>query len=427
MADSEGYAPAKGDKEKRRERRREKKEKTSSQEAGEAVPTDIFVLMENTLDKLKLLDYDTDFCPKYKLKPISRHYFALAGDASQQLYYFACLMAWLLSLDGKRFDPPDQYDDPNTICSNLLTKLKELGLVQSMSQTALRVGWGEEICTILNNLAQNALKAINFKWLKPKYPKEEDDVIEEGETSGDADKNQVDNGGNDDDMEEIDDDFEDGADAGLNETEEIFLHSDTAKIKQTILTSEIDTAAWKTEVERVMPLLKVQIRADNKDWRSHVDQMGQYQDSIKDLLSDTQKDLDKLHNDIGKTLEKIETREKYVNSQLDNIISEFRQKQDKLAATNDRYKEASSTVVELTRKLASLTDELDNVKAQMDERGNRMTDSQPLVKIKQALTRLKKDISQMDLRIGVVQHTLLSAKMQNKHTMLYDMHGGADF
>lgn len=38
----------------------------------------------------------------------------------------------------------------------------------------------------------------------------------------------------------------------------------------------------------------------------------------------------------------------------------------------------------------------------MDERGNSMTDASPLVKIKQALKSLKSEISQMDLRIGVV-------------------------
>lgn len=437
MADAEGYTASPKDDRPRREKRREKKEKKpaeATEEGGAAVAPDVFVLMDNLLDKLKLLDYDTKFCKKFKLKPISRHYFSLAGDAAQQLNYFANLMSWLLSLAGKKFDPPDEFDDPNTICSNILTKLKELGLVSSLSQVALRSGSGEEICNILNNLAQSALKASNWKWSKPKYPKEVDDVQEEEDANVELEATvglQGTGADNDDIVEDIDDDMD-----GMDEAAAIPQHDDEApfgslgstKIKQTILTSQIDAAAWKTEVERVMPQLKVQIRTDNKDWRAHVEQMMQYQTSIKDLLSDTQKHLDGLHSDISKTLEKIESREKYVNTQLDNIVSEFRQKQDKLAATNDRYKQASTTVVELAAQLASLTDELDTVKAQMDERGNRMTDSQPLVKIKQALTRLKKEISQMDLRIGVVQHTLLSAKMDSKHSMMFDMHGdGGDY
>ena len=38
----------------------------------------------------------------------------------------------------------------------------------------------------------------------------------------------------------------------------------------------------------------------------------------------------------------------------------------------------------------------------MDERGNSMTDSSPLRNIKTALNKLKKEIAEMDLRIGVV-------------------------
>jgi len=33
---------------------------------------DVHVLMENLLDKLKLLDYDGKFCSKFQLKPINR-------------------------------------------------------------------------------------------------------------------------------------------------------------------------------------------------------------------------------------------------------------------------------------------------------------------------------------------------------------------
>ena len=38
----------------------------------------------------------------------------------------------------------------------------------------------------------------------------------------------------------------------------------------------------------------------------------------------------------------------------------------------------------------------------------------PLVKIKQAMASLKKEITQMDIRIGVIQHILLQAKLKEK-------------
>ncbi len=60
-------------------------------------------------------------------------------------------------------------------------------------------------------------------------------------------------------------------------------------------------------------------------------------------------------------------------------------------------------MTELNRALAKVTDELEGVKAQMDERGSSMTDAAPLVRIKQAVTRLHADMAQMDLRMGVVR------------------------
>ena len=38
----------------------------------------------------------------------------------------------------------------------------------------------------------------------------------------------------------------------------------------------------------------------------------------------------------------------------------------------------------------------------------------PLVKVKQAIQKLKQETTQMDIRIGVVQHILLQAKLREK-------------
>ena len=54
-----------------------------------------------------------------------------------------------------------------------------------------------------------------------------------------------------------------------------------------------------------------------------------------------------------------------------------------------------------------------------------MTDAGPLVKIKVAHTRMKADIQDMELRIGVVQHTLLNAKLRSKTFLVRDMNAQA--
>ena len=124
-----------------------------------------------------------------------------------------------------------------------------------------------------------------------------------------------------------------------------------------------------------------------QDWRIHVDQMHQHRDGIKSSLKEAkvrsltkgsrqrfkrgaaemdsfekskeseyeqdmsplkndrrfhpvlcprpQSYLDKLQEDIGKTLEKVSSREKYINNQLENLIQEYRSAQAKLSEVNN--------------------------------------------------------------------------------------------
>lgn len=79
-------------------------------------------------------------------------------------------------------------------------------------------------------------------------------------------------------------------------------------------------------------------------------------------------------------------------------------------------------MTERTRLLLEVTEELEKVKQEMEEKGSSMTDGAPLVKIKQSLTKLKQETVQMDIRIGVVEHTLLQSKLKEKSNMTRDTH-----
>ncbi len=93
----------------------------------ENAPFLLHLRMEELVDKLRLLDYDGTFCPKYKLKPLSSLYFALPGAAAEQLHYLACLVGWLSSLSGAtNFTPPELFDDPTAIVANIMHELRQV-------------------------------------------------------------------------------------------------------------------------------------------------------------------------------------------------------------------------------------------------------------------------------------------------------------
>jgi len=63
---------------------------------------------------------------------------------------------------------------------------------------------------------------------------------------------------------------------------------------------------------------------DSRDWRSHLEQMKQLRANITTDLSGTKAHLNKIYIDIENTLDKIKTRETYLNRQLESSLIEYR-------------------------------------------------------------------------------------------------------
>ena len=75
--------------------------------------------------------------------------------------------------------------------------------------------------------------------------------------------------------------------------------------------------------------------------------------------------------------------------------------------------ETGDRVNTLSGDLSQVADQLDEMKGTMADRGNSMTDTSPLVSIKQALKQIKKEVVAFDLQIGVVGHTLMQQKLKH--------------
>ncbi|XP_022617546.1 intraflagellar transport protein 57 homolog isoform X1 [Seriola dumerili] len=394
---------------------------------GPGAAHQVFVVMECLLEKLKVLNYEEEVLAKHNMKNLSRHYFVsspyLGSNPGEQFYMFTIIAAWLINMAGRPFTEPQEYDEPNATVSNILAELRAFGVKVDFPPSKLKSGSGEYVCLVLDRLAEEALRRKGFSFRRPKYPTEtteEESVIED-----DAELT----------LSKVEEEMIVGVSAEEpDEEEENVMDLEALKLRTThteaepsskpdeILESTVDAAEWNLEVERVLPQLKVTIRTDNKDWRIHVDQMHQHRDGIKSSLKEAKSYLDKLQEDIGKTLEKVSSREKYINNQLEHLIQEYRSAQAKLSEAKERYQQASGGVTERTRVLAEISEELEKVKQEMEEKGSSMSDGAPVVKIKQSLTKLKQEIVQMDVRIGVVQHTLLQAKLKEKSNMTRDMH-----
>ncbi|NXM33652.1 IFT57 protein, partial [Oxyruncus cristatus] len=200
--------------------------------------------------------------------------------------------------------------------------------------------------------------------------------------------------------------------------------NETAK-QEEILQSTTDAAEWNLEVERVLPQLKVTVRTDNKVPENgfvcvHLVIKMLFQAAVVSVRMSGY--LDKLHNEISRTLEKINSREKYINNQLEHLIQEYRSAQALLSEGRGQEEVDRGHVDWLKNIYFKITEVLEKVKQETEEKGSSMTDGAPLVKIKQALTKLKQETIQMDIQIGVMEHTLLQSKLKEKSNMTRDMH-----
>jgi estrogen-related receptor beta like 1 len=192
---------------------------------------------------------------------------------------------------------------------------------------------------------------------------------------------------------------------------------DNNKLTDSILDATVEPAAWQIELERVTPQLKMQILSDPKEWRNRLVNTKSHQQTVASLAPETYGMLDRLSEDMERTLQAVKKSEQKLNQQCKDQVDEFSTKTDTLQEVQDEYNSKSQGLNELTNTLSQVTDELASIKGKMDERGGAMTDTSPLIKIKSALQRLKEERKAMDIRIGVVTHTLVAKKLKHdQHT-----------
>jgi estrogen-related receptor beta like 1 len=196
-----------------------------------------------------------------------------------------------------------------------------------------------------------------------------------------------------------------GADAGKT-AEEI---EETRAIE-----SAVDAAEWKLELERVAPQLRVAAAADAKDWRSHLESAHKHQRQIARSFPDVKASLERVAADVASVLDKIETRERFVNDQMEPLTAEYRRERERLDDARARYNASSETVSDLTNELARVSERLEEVKATMANRGDDIADSTPLNNLKGSIEKLNGEVKLMEARVGVVRGTLLRLSLTKK-------------
>mmetsp|Transcript_27077 Transcript_27077/g.62617 ORF Transcript_27077/g.62617 Transcript_27077/m.62617 type:complete len:402 (+) Transcript_27077:57-1262(+) len=384
--------------------------------ASEAAPqgvlnADALKFNDEVIDMLMLLDYETQFCNK-ELKPIPRTFFVYPyANTAYQFRYFTQLVGWCFKL-LKREPDWDEYDDPNTVITNITVMLKNMNIQVNAVPGKLKAGFGDSVCQLLCDLCHEVLRQLGFEYSTPIYPDE--GLADEAEVDSDAEINSV----AEDDM--ANDQEEDDL---MYQEDEIKKAADSDDEKQ-VLEATVDPKEWLLEVERVTPNLKIQMPNDSKEWRTHLQQSKEKKQVIEAQFPAAKVQLEKLSKDLSTALERIRNKETFINEKFDERALDHRNQQAELSKVQTEYTELNQVVMDLQIRLKNVTEDLDAVKTEMEERSTTVTDTAPIVKMKDAFKRLRADTRQLEVRIGVVSHTLMQAKLRQRPQETGRMYGG---
>lgn len=356
------------------------------------------------MDKLRLLKIDTDLRPQIKMKPMNRYYFVTSTNPNEQFFVFASTAAWLIRRIGKDFQQPNEEDDPNVIIASINDVLKEMDLHLDFSSHKLKQGFGDQVCYILNVLADEVLKKESFVWQRPVVNFQDPD-----ESTDDVDQVE-------DETEIILDKVEEEMVIYSEESDNEYNPND--KEPSNIAHKVHDWEAWKLELERVAPALRLKISANGRDWRARHAQMRTYKDELFDRYKTTGSQINKLHNNISSVMDKISARENILNEQFEPLVKEYGSLLDELNKVTNEYKEVSVGVTERQEMLNEITSKVENIKQRTESKGSSMNDNSPLVTAKKAVANLKKDIQEIEFQIIILLWLLTTKENPSNNNIL---------
>eukprot|EP01010_Urceolus_cornutus_P003172 NODE_430_length_1678_cov_287.227747_g335_i0.p1 GENE.NODE_430_length_1678_cov_287.227747_g335_i0~~NODE_430_length_1678_cov_287.227747_g335_i0.p1 ORF type:complete len:448 (-),score=120.23 NODE_430_length_1678_cov_287.227747_g335_i0:260-1603(-) len=366
--------------------------------------------MEDIIDKLKVLEYEAQFCLPKTFRPLTRTYFTRPSpynsnpNQNDQFFYFTSLVAWIMDLAGHHFQAPGQFDDPNASASSIIFELKSMDFsTKDLAPGKLRLGHGDGVLYVLTLLLDKVLSNMNWQFKTPQWT-----------ADGYDDEMEVDEGRDDEPTA-----MEDTVPSDSEEEEEYLgpkgSHANVLKTEEVsgLIETSCDAEEWRLEAERVVPLLKLRRRNDYKDWRTHIDWIQMLLKTVDKTFPEVRTQLERITEEINGAIEKIQKREQTLAEQFEAFVEEFKAQKSGYSGITERYKESCDAVNGLSNELNSVTELLENMKTDIQTREESMQDTSSLGKIKDAMTKIKQEIKEMELRIGVLQHTILHHKIRH--------------
>lgn len=309
--------------------------------------------------------------------------------------------------------------DSDTLIREVVAELAVRGIQISAEATLaqLQQGYGEGVCLILNELINQELVGRDFHFENPAWgeapagdgvpPDEVDEEVMDSESEG-SEKN----------AESSSEEF--GNELSLGRIETGFMErgqgsSAIPSSLEQVHESNVDPEAWKAEVERVRPHLKMSADllgplggwqgtlSQTRELCMRVDEIvqpGLLPDRIYGCCRQWRRDLDELR-----------CHEDRLNARFSKRATETAQLRAESATETEAIATLQASVTTLSGQLGTVTEELEKQKSEVAGQSEVALDTEKLPNLRKAIQSLRDESRQLELRIGCVQFELTGQQL----------------
>ncbi|KAI6234505.1 Intraflagellar transport protein che-13 [Aphelenchoides fujianensis] len=411
--------------------------------AGPGAAFEVHALSEQLVEKLKLLDYEKELVgkmdgmkivPRQVLTPRSSnsHYFASATNAGEQFFVFTTLCTWLMrKAQWKDVNLPSEMDDPNTTVGLILEAMRAKELDANYATQKLKSGAGKPCISLLLALVKEAIKANKFEFqrivpVETEQPNDEQDQqADEAELTADQFDEEDAAAGEDEDDVVV---------AEIHDAQHVELQDDLFQEPlQAIMHTTVEPNSLKNEIDRILPQLRVTIRASDKHWKLHEEQLAKLQETARSQFDAVQPFLQQMNSEIGSSIERIQSREKHLEraarrppagvpagaQRTRRIPREIQVSGKKEWPVDHSFREASGGLETRQETLQRVSDEIVQIKQQIDEQGAQNSNGAPIAKITQAIAKLEQSILTMSIQTAAIEQSLHQTQLNDRAASAY--------
>merc|ERR1719161_3269004 len=416
-----------------------------------------FLVMDDIVEKLKILNAEELFLKPRNLPAIHRCYFAMALELPPPLTQFGVmveLMHWLADFaqasaecadvsagpapprgsagsissftgggvtggdaaagggtdSGKvRWQAFDPHAAVDSVVSKLAAVLDARGLPLSSETTLgqLRQGHGEGVCLLVNELINQELVRRNFHFEAPDWAaafEEENNQALSAEEDVDPPYTVAEI------LEEIS--GEEEAEVGWASDHLISPARPGAPLYLPIHNMTVDTQAWESEVKRFTEL-RALIRLADSPYPA-IDRFRRATTRVAQLAS-AAPELKVLAGGLREDLDGIRRGEQGLRKPGGE---RWRDQQQELAEVTARLNALRERAAESEAHLAGLAAEEEHARSELRDRSDRLQDNAPLLKMRESVLRLERENAVLKLRVGAARQMLgMRAKVQHQEDL----------